>query len=751
MNAVKNLNIGYKISLGFIIALALAGLVSAVGVFSLREVETKFGYYTTRVKVSEYAREADRDFVSLRRYTMSYSVRGREADAKAALDRADRVAQAAAGGMTASMDGERIARFKVMGTAAEAYKTLLQRLIAMRTDLTAQIDNIEKFGAEARAGIEHLQNFILAEASEGNATTVAVSAAKHLADARLAANRLIGHQDEATVKAARQSLDSVTYAISRLKRLMPDGEGAKLVDATATTIESFAGAFEKLVKNAIDVDNLMEGEMARIGQDAADNARAIRDGATNYQQIVENETSELISSATRLLAGLSALGFVLGVALAWAIGRAISAPVKGMTKAMSALAAGDLSVAIPAQGNKDELGEMARAVAVFRDAAADKIRMEKEAEAARLQAERERQKAQDEAIAEERAIVSKSIGAGMAQLAAKNLAFRLTDTLPQAYAQLQSDFNSAMADLEAALLGVRSSADTMSMSSQDVTSSADALSKRTEQQASSLDETAAALDEITATGRKTAQGAAHARDVVAAAQMDAVKAGEVVRKTVEAMGSIETSAQQITRIIGVIDEIAFQTNLLALNAGVEAARAGEAGRGFAVVASEVRALAQRSAEAAREIKGLIATSSGQVAEGVELVAQTGKALERILDQVSDINKVVADIASGAQEQATGLGEVNAAINQMDQMTQQNAAMVEETTAASHSLAQEARHLAGVVATFRLSGAPSSARKPVAVPAADPARPAARPARGALGKANTALATAPIAETDWAEF
>lgn len=748
MTAIKNMKIGAKISLGFAAILVLASILSAVGVFGLREVETTFGYYTTRVKVAEYAREADRDFVSLRRYALDFSTRGREADAKAAIELAERVQKATTAGIKISVDADRIARFKEMAAGVDAYKTLLERLVAMRTDLAQQIDNLETFGSGARAGLEHLQNYILAEASEGNATSIAVSAAKHLGDARLAANRFVGRHDEASSKATQQSLESVTYAMTRMKRAMPDGEGAQLVDATVAAIGKFAAAFEKVVKDSVGVEQLVDGDMTNVAQSVDEHARAIRTGATEYQQVVEQQTGELITNATRLLIGLSLLGLVIGAGLAWIIGRAISAPVKGMTGAMTSLAAGNLTVAIPAQGNTDELGEMARAVVVFRDAALDKIRLEKASEAAREQAERERQKAQEDAIAEERAIVSRSIGAGMAQLAAKNLSFRLTATLPQAYAQLQSDFNSAMADLEEALRDVRASADTMSLSSQDVTSSADALSKRTEQQASSLEETAAALDEITATGRKAAEGAAHAREVVATAQTDALKAGDVVRKTVQAMSGIEASAQQITQIIGVIDEIAFQTNLLALNAGVEAARAGDAGRGFAVVASEVRALAQRSADAAREIKSLISTSSGQVAEGVGLVAQTGTALERILEQVNDINKVVADIASGAQEQATGLAEVNSAINQMDQTTQQNAAMVEETTAASHSLAQEARHLADVVATFRLSE--TGARGMMAH--ATQAQPAQRPVRAARVSGSALAHAAPETETgDWMDF
>jgi methyl-accepting chemotaxis protein len=233
------------------------------------------------------------------------------------------------------------------------------------------------------------------------------------------------------------------------------------------------------------------------------------------------------------------------------------------------------------------------------------------------------------------------------------------------------------------------------------------LSKRTEQQAASLEETAAALDQITATVKKTAEGATYARNVVAAAKTDAENSGQVVGQAVTAMGEIEQSSHQISSIIGVIDEIAFQTNLLALNAGVEAARAGDAGRGFAVVASEVRALAQRSAEAAKEIKALISASSTQVAAGVSLVGETGKALQRIVSQIAEINGVMIDIAASAQEQATGLNEVNAAVNQMDQVTQQNAAMVEESTAAGFALASEAEELSRMMSQFKVGAQSAS--------------------------------------------
>jgi methyl-accepting chemotaxis protein len=236
----------------------------------------------------------------------------------------------------------------------------------------------------------------------------------------------------------------------------------------------------------------------------------------------------------------------------------------------------------------------------------------------------------------------------------------------------------------------------------EITNAADDLSRRTEQQAASLEETAAALDEVTATVKKAARGARQARDLVATTKTGAENSGHVVRDAIVAMSAIENSSTQITQIIGVIDEIAFQTSLLALNAGVEAARAGDAGRGFAVVASEVRGLAQRSAQAAKEIKTLISSSTEHVGRGVALVGATGTSLTEIVTQIVKINTLITEIAGSAEEQATALHQVNTAINQMDQVTQQNAAMVEQSTAASHSLSEEAETLLQLTSKFRVT-------------------------------------------------
>jgi len=451
------------------------------------------------------------------------------------------------------------------------------------------------------------------------------------------------------------------------------------------------------------------------------------------------------------LALMIGTGVCIAIALAGGLllSGAIAGPVAAMTAAMRRLAAGDNGVDVPAAGRKDEIGQMAAAVAHFKEAAIEKIRIEGAAASQRQATEAERA-----AVAEEKAETERSdaidIGAlneALDRLAGGDLTHRITIPFSPKAETLKSNFNAAanrvqeaMKAIAAATGGVNSGADEIAVASDD-------LSRRTEQQAASLEETAAALDEITATVRKTAAGAKEASSVVAVARSDAEKSGRIVSQAVSAMTEIETSSNQVSQIIGVIDEIAFQTNLLALNAGVEAARAGDAGRGFAVVAQEVRALAQRSAEAAREIKTLISTSTQQVGAGVNLVGQTGEALQRIVDQVASIDVLVNEISASATEQSTGLHEVNTAVNQMDQVVQRNAAMVEEATAAAHSLKGEANQLSALVGRFRVG---NEAAAPPARAAA-PTRPhtAVRPgARPAPSRGNTAVA---MKADEWEEF
>ncbi len=376
-------------------------------------------------------------------------------------------------------------------------------------------------------------------------------------------------------------------------------------------------------------------------------------------------------------------------------------------------------------------------------------------------AERERKSAQQSHVVT-------ALGGGLRHLSEGNLMCRINDVFPKEYEQLRTDFNGAIGTLYEALRGIVENAEAVRSGAAEISQAADDLSRRTEQQAASLEETTAALSEITSTVLKTAEGSKKASDTVTTARSEAEHGGDIVRQAIAAMRQIEESSTKVSQIIGVIDEIAFQTNLLALNAGVEAARAGDAGRGFAVVASEVRALAQRSAEAAKEIKGLISTSSQQVGAGAKLVGETGDALDRIVVRVNEISDLVGKIATGAEQQATGLSQINTAINQMDQGTQQNAAMVEESTAAVHALSKEADAMAALMTKFDLGGseggsirselekaAPHAFRKSSGVvPAGSKPRLAAAKAIQAPAKsAKTPLrrAVANGADEGWEEF
>jgi len=409
-------------------------------------------------------------------------------------------------------------------------------------------------------------------------------------------------------------------------------------------------------------------------------------------------------AAGGLLVGLGIVGFTF-ITLRVVITR----PLQSLIGAMRRLAGGDTGVDFANHGRRDEIGEMQSAVLVFRDAARENLRLEQQAAEHRDQSERDRAAAelsQLQAIEREREVVNASIGTALARLAGKTLSYRLTDDIPAAYRDLESNFNLAMDELERALSRVAAATSGIGQETRQIAEATDDLSRRTELQAASLEQTAASLGMISTTVKQTAEGASHAREMVETTAADSQHSKQLVHDAIEAMDSMTATSKKIGNIVHVIDEIAFQTNLLALNAGVEAARAGEAGRGFAVVASEVRALAQRSGAAAQEIKELISAAATAVDNGVRLVRDTGAALERTVAKVGSINAIVADIADGATRQATALAEINAAIGELDRTTQGNAGVAEQTNACTRTLSMESERLADLVAEFHLSGAPA---------------------------------------------
>jgi len=431
---------------------------------------------------------------------------------------------------------------------------------------------------------------------------------------------------------------------------------------------------------------------------------------------------------------IAACLFVLSFLLELGAAKMICDPYVSTVVRMEGLAAGDLDSPIQYTDYRDCVGRMTKAMEVFRANGAQV----KDAAAAQQQ-------------------VVGQLGEGLSKLAHSDVSHRIDVPFPADYERLRVDFNAAMDAVCEVLSAVKEAANGINNGAGDIRQASDDLSQRTEQQAASLEETAAAMEEITGTVRETAAGATRANSVVGEARNEAEQSGDVVRRAVDAMSGIERASAEIGEIITVIDGIAFQTNLLALNAGVEAARAGDAGKGFAVVASEVRALAQRSADAAKDVKTKIMASSEQVEAGVELVSETGKALQRIIGRIGEISELVGTIASSAEQQSTGLQQVNTAVSEMDGVTQQNAAMVEEATAAARSLAEEADELARQVARFKLEA--GQAQGPVMpsvvhslqTRAQQAGREIARTARRKVAVGGGGGAMAAVAEDDWSEF
>jgi methyl-accepting chemotaxis protein len=511
-----------------------------------------------------------------------------------------------------------------------------------------------------------------------------------------------------------------------------------MVGVDANTATAFALPFEK--------------EFQKMSQTLHETAAAVQE-----QSKARSDASIAAAKAGVALSTMSALFafFAVGI-VSWFGVMGIKKAIATIADATSALANGDTSRDLDKLARKDELGAIVKSLAVFKENQIHLSQMQAEQQTLQgqqeaMRREQERQRAEN---AERQQSVVNSLAEGLDRLADGDLTFRLNNQFGEEYEKLRADFNAAMGRLQETMKVIAHNTQGMRSGAGEISQAADDLSRRTEQQAASLEETAAALDEITATVRRTAEGATQAQSVVSVAKGDAERSGQVVRDAVGAMGRIEQSAKEISQIISVIDEIAFQTNLLALNAGVEAARAGDAGRGFAVVASEVRALAQRSAEAAKEIKALISTSAREVDQGVNLVGQTGQALQRIVTQIAEINGVVAEISASAGEQSTGLHQVNSAVNQMDQVTQQNAAMVEQSTAASHALAREAEELARLISRFQVGETASGGRaegRP-AVSAAPRSHASSGGSAPTYSRAATARKLEPQAEEEgWEEF
>ncbi|CDZ72456.1 methyl-accepting chemotaxis protein [Neorhizobium galegae] len=507
----------------------------------------------------------------------------------------------------------------------------------------------------------------------------------------------------------------IDAAVAAVEKVVADYEkgvrterGRELVNRIRPELSKYRASAEQMV--ALHNSGKTSEAVHLFKKDMESQAELVGKGVTDLVAFILNQAEGFVAASgasaksaflgTAAIAVLAVLIVLAGIVFAIS---GVANPIRRITSAMKQLSNGDLDSDIPYAGRADEVGEMAGAVEVFRHNALNVVRLENEAAESRIEMETARAAAQQRAEreAEQLRFATTTLGGGLRRLAAGDISFQLSEQFGAEYEALREDFNASLRQLGTTIGAVLQTVQSIDSGTGEIASGAQDLSRRTEQQAASLEETAAALDEITSNVAMSTKRTDEARNVALEANASAKRSATVVSEAEKAMRRIEDSSQQISNIIGVIDEIAFQTNLLALNAGVEAARAGEAGKGFAVVAQEVRELAQRAAQAAKEIKGLIKKSSTEVDNGVKLVLETGVALKSIGEYVVQINQVMDAIATAAREQSTGLAEINTAVNQMDQATQQNAAMVEQSTAAVASLSSEASRLRHLVNQFQL--------------------------------------------------
>ncbi len=585
----------------------------------------------------------------------------------------------------------------------------------------------------------------------------------------LAAMDTIIDRGERTVQPERMEIIAQASAVladgaATLKSVAEATGNAALVsnydkDRTAL-VQAISVDLKQLVENGAaeeayaHIDDVIDEAGERLGKTLDDLSEATANAVEDRVAQATERTSSSLHS--QLILGL--LAFLSVCTLQIVHGNAIVNGIRAVRGAMQRIVDGDLTTAVDAVERRDEIGDMARAADVFRKAAIDKQELETSAEQTRKQNDAERESRAAAMASDSRAIKQAvdQLALGLNRLSEGDLSVSIGEPFHGDLDRLRLDFNQVASHLQRVMSEIAANSASIRANSQQMRSAADDLARRTEQQAASLEQTSAALDEITSTVHNATERAEEASQMVDHAKDYAEKSGAVVNDAMAAMERIEDATGEIGKIINVVDEIAFQTNLLALNAGVEAARAGDAGKGFAVVAQEVRALAGRAAEAARDIKNLVGRSSTEVKTGVELVTATGQALHRIGEDVHRINEHVKAIFTSAREQSVGLSEINSAVSQMDQVTQQNAAMVEQTNAASHTLAGDAENLSRLVSQFNMGGEASLvSAKPATVTAA--AVPQPSPARNLVARVagtfnrSTAASSQTAAAENWEEF
>lgn len=619
------------------------------------------------------------------------------------------------------------------GTYAAQLVAVMERHISEAGQLidtslrrTALTDEMQALGIEHRRAIGALGD-ALRRRGASNEAFLALTASENFLLTRVRIDRFLAGMPASEFDTARQPFQATRDALSGLGSAGLPGAERNILSGLERGLTRFWAVAEQ-----VRAAELANRDAARLvdetTQGVLTGVAVIRDDiAARVRAWQERGEAVRDTTALSILVGVSA-ALLLGVLIAASLALPLSRRLARCAAQTNRLAEGDLSVEITGTEGRNELAQIARALAVFRENAVERLRL-----ADAQQAADDAARAKRDTELNRQARVVRDIGAGLNRLARGDLNDTIPspedDPFPAEYDTLRESYNSVVQTLSGTLSRISDVADQVRNGSEEITSAAQDLSGRAETQAATLEQSAAALNQLNESVRSTAERARNAEQVSRANREIAESGAAVVRDAVAAMKGIEKSSDQITRIIGVIDDIAFQTNLLALNAGVEAARAGDAGRGFAVVASEVRGLAQRASDSAREIKGLISESAAQVETGSALVGRTGDSLEQILGKAHEVSEQISAIASAAHEQSIGLGEINSGVHQLDQVTQQNAAVAEQTNAAAAALQEQAGDLMREIAGFSIGSRGGAAARPIqGTAAAAPDKPELPPLR-----------------------